>query len=99
MVRQKLKPDEVSHGTLTGYSWHRHWKENPCEACKKAKRDYSRNAARAKKEAELQEAPRKQAWQRACARLADEYPARFREILTEEMRGLVTIPPEDEGTE
>jgi len=99
MPRLKLDPGEVKHGTLTGYSWHKHWGEEACEPCKEAKRTHSREAAQAKRKAELEEAPRKAAWDRAYARLAARYPAEFREIVTEEMRGLVTLPPEDEGTE
>lgn len=30
----------VTHGTLGGHSWHRRRKEQPCAACRKAKKKY-----------------------------------------------------------
>lgn len=97
MPRPRLELDEVPHGTLAGYDWHKRWGVlEVCEACAKAKRDYSRDYARDKRKRQQNEAPRKAAWQKACARLAERYPAEFREILLEEMRGLIELPPEDE---
>lgn len=88
-----------AHGTITGYTWHKNNGEEPCEPCLLAKRDYSREAARSKKQQERAEAPRREAWQRACARLAERYPAEFREILMEEMRGVIQLPPDDDEGE
>lgn len=98
MPRPRLEPDQVRHGTLAGWSWHKHWDDKACDACMKAKRDHSREAARLKRRAEMEAAPRLEAWKRACGRLAEKYPEEFRAILAEEMRGLVP-PPADEGEE
>lgn len=88
------------HGTVTGYDWHKRHSDPVCEPCLEAKRDYSRDSARGRRQAEIDDAPRKAAWWRACGRLAERYPQEFRTILEEEMQGVkLNLPPEDEDEE
>ena len=100
MARPRLRLEEVKHGTITGYSWHKRWPENPvCDLCKAAKAKKNRDDIAARKIREREAAPLKAAWQRAVERLAEKYPDEFRDILAEEIKGLVTVPPEDEQGE
>ena len=96
MGRQTLDLDEVRHGTITGYSWHQKHKEHgpPCQECKDAKSKASRDYNERKKREEADAEVRQKAWWRACSRLAERYPAEFRELLAEEMKH---VPPIDQG--
>jgi hypothetical protein len=66
----------------------------PCQPCKDAKAAHSRAA----NEKIRSDEPRRKAWRKACSRLAERYPAEFREILLEELDRVGYVPPpEDEG--
>ena len=85
-------------GTYNAYQLHVRRGEVSCEPCREANRVYN-NERRATKQDRFWEAQRAVRRNRALYRLAAEYPTRFREILVEEMKGLVSLPPEDEETE
>lgn len=42
-------PSAVRHGTYSGYRLHYYYGSKPCEACRRAKRDYTRQAAARKR--------------------------------------------------
>ena len=85
-------------GTYNAYQLHIRRGEVSCEPCREANRVYN-NELRATKDQRAQEAARAVRRNKALLRLAQEYPTRFREILVEEMKGLVSLPPEDEETD
>lgn len=97
MGRARLERSEVAHGTMTGFAWHQRWRDPVCDPCREAKRTHSRETARAQAKAEAEDAPRKAAWFRACSKLAERYSVEFREILAEEMRGVVLVIPDEQG--
>lgn len=100
MGRPRLSAEEVKHGTMAGHTWHSRWKVPQCAPCLAAKAKHNRDMDKKRRDQERQDEPRRAAWQRACSRLAQRYPAEFREILLEEMKGVaVSAPPEDEQGE
>lgn len=80
-VKQKTP---APHGTAGAYQRHLRLSEQPCEACATWRRDYQKAWRQDHPEAQAKYAPGRLARQRAHARLAREYPERFRELLVEE---------------
>lgn len=82
-VRQRARANTTC-GTYGGYQRHKRQGTQPCWSCIEANRAYTAQW-RANPERREREKRRENARKRALWRLAQEYPARFRQLVAEEM--------------
>lgn len=75
----------IRHGTYGGYQAHRILDEEPCDDCREASAAYHRKY-RESPSVRRKMARENAARSRAVWRLAAEFPARFKELVAEELR-------------
>ena len=80
-------------GTYAGYQAHKWRGDNPCEPCRAANAAYHREHRKQKPRRNSVDTRRAKLRNRALARLADEYPKRFAQLLREEYRRDMAASP------
>lgn len=76
--------EDVEHGTMTGYRWHKRNGDDPCTECKAADAAYVREWRRAHPVDTAKVNRHEAARRRALRRLAQEHPDEFAALLHEE---------------